>query len=60
MLRTGLIQQNNTANIRDNINRLTQNIREVADKGAQLIVLQELHNSLYFCQTEEPGIFDLA
>jgi N-carbamoylputrescine amidase len=60
MVTTGLIQQSNTGNIQENTERLEKNIREVAAKGAQLIVLQELHNSLYFCQTEETNLFDLA
>jgi N-carbamoylputrescine amidase len=60
MLRTGLIQQSNTANNQDNVNRLEESIKEVAEKGAKLIVLQELHNSLYFCQTEDTNRFDLA
>ncbi|MGQ1889833.1 carbon-nitrogen hydrolase [Thermophagus sp. OGC60D27] len=60
MLKTGLIQQSNTSNIEDNIQRLEKSIRELAGKGAQLIVLQELHNSLYFCQTEDTETFDLA
>lgn len=60
MLRTGIIQQSNTGNIRDNIERLEKSIRQLAKKGAQIVVLQELHNSLYFCQTEETGLFDLA
>jgi len=60
MLRTGIIQQSNTGNNTDNIERLEKNIRELAAKGAQLIVMQELHNSLYFCQTEDPNVFDLA
>ena len=60
MLRTGIIQQSNTGNIQDNIGRLEKSIRQLAKKGAQLIVLQELHNSLYFCQTEKTGFFDLA
>ena len=60
MLTTGLIQQSNTGNNQENMDRLEKNIREVAKNGAQLIVLQELHNSLYFCQTEETHIFDLA
>lgn len=60
MLTTAIIQQSNTANNEDNIKRLEKNIREVAAKGAELIVLQELHNSLYFCQTEETDVFDLA
>ncbi|WP_016777809.1 carbon-nitrogen hydrolase [Anaerophaga thermohalophila] len=60
MLRTGIIQQSNTGNIQDNIERLEKSIRQLAKKGAQIVVLQELHNSLYFCQTEETGLFDLA
>ncbi|WP_305066869.1 carbon-nitrogen hydrolase [Marinilabilia salmonicolor] len=60
MLTTGLIQQSNSGNNAGNVQRLEKNIRNVAAKGAQLIVLQELHNSLYFCQTEETDIFDLA
>ncbi|WP_291854988.1 carbon-nitrogen hydrolase [Marinilabilia sp.] len=60
MVTTGLIQQSNTGNNQKNTLRLEENIRKVAAKGAQLIVLQELHNSLYFCQTEETDLFDLA
>jgi N-carbamoylputrescine amidase len=57
---TGLIQQANSADITSNINKLIANIRDCVSRGAQLIVLQELHNSLYFCQTENTGRFDLA
>ncbi len=60
LLRTALIQQSNTADIDDNIKKLEDNIRKVANEGAELVVLQELHNTLYFCQTENPGLFDLA
>ena len=59
-LKVGLIQQANTENIQANIEKLKQNIRHCASKGAQLIVLQELHNGLYFCQTENTQLFDLA
>ena len=59
-LKVGLIQQANTENIRANIEKLKQNIRHCASQGTQLIVLQELHNGLYFCQTENPQLFDLA
>lgn len=59
-LKIGLIQQSNVANIQKNIEKLKHNIRDCASKGAQLIVLQELHNSLYFCQTENTQLFDLA
>ena len=59
-LRTGFIQQHNTPDTEDNLHRLAEGIRQLAQKGAQLIVLQELHNSLYFCQTEDVSKFDLA
>lgn len=59
-LKVGIIQQHNTADIEDNKQRLAEKIKELANKGAQLIVLQELHNSLYFCQTENVDNFDLA
>ncbi|MDR1089542.1 MAG: carbon-nitrogen hydrolase [Prevotella sp.] len=59
-MKTGLIQQANAPGIKSNIQKLKNNIREAAGQGAELIVLQELHNSLYFCQVEDTGIFDLA
>lgn len=59
-LKIGFLQQHNTADTSDNIRRLTDGIADLARRGAQLIVLQELHNSLYFCQTETVGNFDLA
>ena len=59
ILKVGLVQQSNTENIQHNKAKL-DNIRELAEKGAQLVVLQELHNSLYFCQTEDVDKFDLA
>ena len=40
--------------------KLARSIKEVAAQGAELVVLQELHNSLYFCQTENTELFDLA
>ncbi len=60
MIKVGLIQQHNTGDLKSNHRALEVNIREVAEEGAQLIVLQELHNSLYFCQTEDTTVFDLA
>lgn len=60
ILKVGLVQQSNTKNIQHNKAKLEHNIRELAEKGAQLVVLQELHNSLYFCQTEDVDKFDLA
>jgi N-carbamoylputrescine amidase len=60
MLITGLIQQANTSDSGANKSKLAFNIAWCASKGAKLIVLQELHNSLYFCQTENTTLFDLA
>ncbi len=60
MLRIGILQQHNTADRKDNIRRLGEGIADLAHRGAKLIVLQELHNSLYFCQTEDVNNFDLA
>lgn len=59
-MKVGVIQQANTANIEDNKQRLMASIRKVAGEGAELVVLQELHNGLYFCQTEDVELFDLA
>ena len=59
-LRIGFLQQHNTGNRRQNIERLADGIASLAERGAQLIVLQELHNSLYFCQVEDVNNFDLA
>ena len=59
-LKIGFLQQHNTADTKDNLLRLAEGISDLAKRGAQLIVLQELHNSLYFCQTEDVNNFDLA
>ena len=59
-IKVGIIQQNNTADLRSNLMNLAKNIEACAAHGAQLVVLQELHNSLYFCQTEDTDLFDLA
>ncbi len=59
-IKVGLIQQSNTANIEANRDNLIQKIRSLASQGAQLVVLQELHDSLYFCQVETVDNFDLA
>ena len=59
-LRIGFLQQHNTADTKDNILRLGEGITDLAKRGAKLIVLQELHNTLYFCQTEDVDLFDLA
>ena len=60
ILRTGIIQQQNSANIEDNRNRLSQKIKDLAKQGAELIVNQELHDSLYFCQIESTDNCNLA
>jgi len=59
-VKIGLVQQANGADLRANIEKLKANIRDCASRGAELVVLQELHNGLYFCQTENPDNFDLA
>lgn len=59
-MKVGLVQQANTADIQGNVERLKANIRRAASEGAELVVLQELHNGLYFCQTEDTRLFDLA
>lgn len=59
-MKTALIQQHNTADSKTNITRLSDSIRACAAEGAELVVLQELHNSLYFCQTEDTDTFRLA
>lgn len=60
ILKVGIIQQNNTADILDNRARLAEKMRHLAQDGVQLIVNQELHDSLYFCQTENVELCDLA
>lgn len=58
--RIGMLQQHNVADSKENIRRLSEGIEDLAKRGAQLIILQELHNSLYFCQTENVDNFDIA
>lgn len=60
ILKVGMVQQSCGKDIAANIAKLEANIRDCAAKGAQLVVLQELHNSVYFCQTEEATLCDLA
>ena len=59
-MRVALIQQSCEADLAQNKARLVEHIKAAAAKGAELVVLQELHNSLYFCQTEDVALFDLA
>lgn len=59
-LKVGLVQQKCTNNKENNINKSIEEIKRCAQMGADLVVLQELHSSLYFCQTENTSLFDLA
>ncbi len=59
-MKVGIIQQANSADIADNILRLKKKAKQLAKDGAELIVMQEIHNGLYFCQTENTEIFDQA
>jgi len=59
-MRIGFLQQHNTADTQSNLLRLAEGISDLAVRGAELIILQELHNSLYFCQVENVDNFDLA
>lgn len=60
IIKTGIIQQHNSADVVENRQRLAKKIHALAESGAELVVLQELHDSLYFCQTENVDTFDLA
>ena len=60
LLTVGLVQHACEDNREANLDASIQGIRQAAQQGAQLILLQELHGSLYFCQTEELRYFDLA
>ena len=59
-MKVGLVQQANTADRAANIEKLQRHIRQAAAEGAEVVVLQELHNGLYFCQTEDTSLFDQA
>lgn len=59
-IKVGLVQQANIQEVSNNLNSLATHIATCASKGAQLVVLQELHNTRYFCQTEDTDLFDLA
>ena len=59
-MKIGIIQQSCTSDVQANKEKLARNIAEVAAQGAQLVVLQELHNSLYFCQVEDVNHCNLA
>lgn len=59
-MKIGILQQHNVADTKTNIMRLVENVADLAKRGAELVILQELHNSLYFCQTEDVDLFNLA
>ena len=59
-IKAGIVQQSCSGDLEANLKKLYDNIHDCASKGANLVVLQELHNSLYFCQTENTNLFDLA
>ena len=59
-MKIGIIQQHNGEDVKTNVLHLATKIRQLAKEGAELIVLQELHNSLYFCKQEDVNLFDLA
>ncbi|MDD2314873.1 MAG: carbon-nitrogen hydrolase [Proteiniphilum sp.] len=59
-MKIGIIQQANSSDREDNMGRLLQKIGQLAAEGAELVVLQELHNGLYFCQTEDTEVFEQA
>lgn len=59
-MKIGLIQQHNTGNVADNRQRLADKVKTLAHEGCKLVVLQELHDSLYFCQEENVDNFDIA
>ena len=59
-LKVGIVQQTCSNDKQDNINKSIAGIKKCASEGAELVVLQELHCGIYFCQAEETGMFDLA
>lgn len=59
-MKIGIIQQANSSDREDNVRRLSAKIKQLAVEGAELVVLQELHNGLYFCQTEDTATFEQA
>ncbi len=59
-MKTGIIQQKGCADPRDNQRRIAEKVRKLASQGAELIVNQELHDGLYFCQTENVDTCGLA
>ena len=60
VIHAGLVQHRCTPDRDENIHRSVAGVRAAAARGANLVVLQELHATPYFCQTEDPGCFDQA
>jgi N-carbamoylputrescine amidase len=60
LVRVGMIQMSNKADKQENLDKAVEKIREAASKGAQIICLQELFSSLYFCWEENYDYFSLA
>lgn len=60
VIKVGLVQQTSFGTVEANVDKLIQNVAHLAENGANLVVLQELHNTPYFCQTEDVRFFDLA
>ncbi len=59
-MKIGIIQQSCTESIEENRKKLSESIAKLAKQGAELVVLQELHDSPYFCQTEDVENFRYA
>ena len=59
-IKVAAVQHSNSGNLDANVKKTVEGIKEAAKDGAQLVVLQELHRSLYFCQVEDTDVFDLA
>ncbi|QZT38546.1 carbon-nitrogen hydrolase [Halosquirtibacter xylanolyticus] len=59
-VQVGIIQQQNVADVHSNRATIATKVKSLAEEGAKLVVLQELHDTPYFCQTEDTDLFDLA
>jgi len=60
LVKIGLVQHRCTENVEENVNAAIRGVREAAARGANIICLQELFRSLYFCQAEDHKYFELA
>src|SRR5574344_2262653 len=59
-IKIGIVQQSVPTDLKTNLDKLKKNIEICANQGAKLVILQELHNTPYFCQSEDTDAFDLA